>query len=339
MLASGAPAFAALPGAAPAPATPTSARISGDVKSGAWQRNVARTVNVLKTGAFVGHATRPSTGLGENQIRSIQLPGSEEQVGALVKPAGGEARHALYDAQNSLYQGSPYGKGFQREVAASLVDQAWSLGFVPPTAHRVLEAPGRAPENASVQLMVSGALVSNSPQRNPALQLNRAAAEKLRAFDYVMGNRDRTAGNLFLYEKNGEYHPIAIDNGLSLPERPMYDDVFVTPLGLTKDQTGPLLGETVAFLRGIDAQKTARALHRSGVSRAAAQHALRRLEHVKTTPSILEFQAGDVATAQGGVAGTIKNLALEGSRADQRLSPAALQKIDQLLDDVYGVAR
>src|SRR5262249_42644422 len=151
----------------------------------------------------------------------------------------------------------------------------------------------------SVQLGVKKAKTVASLSDNETRQLNRHDAEKLRFFDYVIGNRDRHNENLLVYVEHGEYRPVAVDHVLTLPEGPMASDRFRWPTGLTKDQTGALLTETKLYILSIEPRVVAKTLADAGVSRTATTHALRRLARVqgeihRGDPSILELRPSDI---------------------------------------------
>ena len=74
----------------------------------------------------------------------------------------------------------------------------------------------------SLQLFVEGA--SSAKSRTAGVTLERAAAEKLRVFDFVIGNADRGPANLMVRDKRGKLRdqkrgkklPVGIDHGLNV---------------------------------------------------------------------------------------------------------------------------
>jgi hypothetical protein len=244
---------------------------------------------------------------------------------------------------DAMHRGVPMGEQFIREAAVSRAADVLDVPFVPPTTTRVIQG-----ERKSIQVIVSGAMEQTELAPNTRTQLNRAAAEKLRVFDYIIGNSDRK-GNLLLYEQNGEFFPVAHDNGVTLPEGPMpaKNPEFAWPMALTRTHSGRLLPETSAWIGSIDDRKVAQlaqAFAKAGLGPEATTHALRRLERVRAefrangTCSFLELPSEEKIAQVAGAPHELNNLidmARAGSSYEQGLRPEALRRIDHVVRAAY----
>ncbi|MEO9195413.1 MAG: hypothetical protein ABI445_17315 [Polyangia bacterium] len=245
------------------------------------------------------------------------------------KPVGGEhATIEAYPAGSGFEGTSPYPLKtlFRNEVRASMLAESLGLHFlVPPTVERTLEG-----ERGSMQLFVEHA--DDATTRPAERPLDRPAAEKLRVFDYLIGNADRSAANLMTRTMEGRYVPVGIDHGLSFPvgttlglrERPM-------PAGLVAGHVGPLLAETRDFIGAIDSHAVARTLLVSGAVDRQVAHVLRRLEHLKRDPSFLEI-------ARDGREGTdemLKRVADAASSRSQELPADVTERINAIIAESH----
>ena len=144
-------------------------------------------------------------------------------VAAAVKPAEGE--YSL-DVREGIASGTQY----QREVAASVIDEAMGLNLVPKTVVRDCEDLGvdiGFTGKASVQTWIEGAVTPSEaselldiPVREVLSQLEESLQEKLALFDVMLWNTDRHSGNL-LVKLSGDGIDSSvlhlIDHGLTLP--------------------------------------------------------------------------------------------------------------------------
>jgi len=144
-------------------------------------------------------------------------------VAAVVKPAEGEFP---LDMREGIASGTQY----QREVAASVIDEAMGLNLVPKTVVRDCEDLGvdiGFTGKASVQTWIEGAVTPSEaselldiPVREVLSQLEESLQEKLALFDVMLWNTDRHSGNL-LVKLSGDGIDSSvlhlIDHGLTLP--------------------------------------------------------------------------------------------------------------------------
>ena len=314
-----------------APSVPSVPAGAVPASSTAWTSAQAQMRYVLKTGAIVGDKqANAAKGVNASSFVTIQRPDGKGTVVAIVKGSTtGMGAIQRLDGKGA-FTAVPSNGQYVREAAVSHLAERMHVGFVPPTTRRVIDG-----EPSSVQLVVGGgALPQSKVGAYNAVQMNRADAEKLRVFDYVIGNRDRHNNNVLVYLRGSEYHPVAIDNGLSLPEGPMSPDRFSWPTGLTREQSGPLLPQTKAFIASIDIKQVAKSLARSGVSREATLHTLRRIERLKMDPSFLELDPNQQVTST--TATNLTKVAVTGSAADQGLPPETLKRIDAVVAESHG---
>jgi len=144
-------------------------------------------------------------------------------VATAVKPAEGEF-------PSDMRKGIASGTQYQREVAASVIDEAMGLNLVPKTVVRDCEDLGvdiGFTGKASVQTWIEGAVTPfeasellDIPVREVLSQLEESLQEKLALFDVMLWNTDRHSGNL-LVKLSGDGIDSSvlhlIDHGLTLP--------------------------------------------------------------------------------------------------------------------------
>lgn len=241
------------------------------------------------------------------------------------KPASGEKATIEAYAPGSPFAGaSPYPlKGlFKNEVRAAKLAAALGLSFlVPPTVERVVDG-----QRGSLQLFVEGAVGAASAGG----ALDRVSAEKLRAFDYLVGNADRTAPNVMIRVQAGRKLPIAIDNGLSFPhgttlglrERPF-------PTALLDSHVGPLSKETHAFIAAIAPALVARLLLHNGAEPRQVAHVLRRLRHLQRDPSFLELRQPGLPAAEE----MLRRVAEAADSRTQGLSTDEIEAVNEVIAD------
>lgn len=226
---------------------------------------------------------------GSNGGRIVTLSFRGRTKG-IFKPASAEGPGRVW-----LLGRVKVGTYYKRDVAAYRLSEAIGLGMVPPTVERQLQG-----KVGSLQLWVdeARALADFTPTRGGP-QFERGAAERVRAFDFIMGNADRKAANMLVTvdESSGttRYVPVPIDHGSSLPVTGRFE--FRWPIEWIQTHDGPVLDETREFLRAIDPAAVAEALGGAGIERKAVLRAVYRLERLKRGPDFLAL--GDA----GGLAG------------------------------------
>ncbi len=207
-----------------------------------------------------------------SSIVTLHLPrGMLRKV--IFKPKSGEK-----DAGHGIAVGTFY----RREIAVSQLDEALSLNLVPTT----VELTGKQGIGSAQLFSDRSTLATRVDPKK--ISLDRVSAEKLRAFDYLIGNSDRSWRNLMVKKSRGVYLPVAIDNGYTLPTA--VPARFLWPHSLLRGQVGPLTSEAKQFIAAIDPQRVARVLIEAGIERKAVVQVLRRLAHLQTDPSFLEIR-------------------------------------------------
>jgi hypothetical protein len=280
-----------------------------------------RTRIAMREGAVVNQTWLGDKQVGMHPARIVTFAHQGTTVRAIVK---GELPEA------------GYGLTYMREAAASHLAESLGHGLeaiVPPTTRRVVDG-----QPSSVQEIAEGAKSFYELEQSgkPLPSLNLALMEKLRVFDYVIGNKDRHGKNLLVrWDEHGQAVPVAIDNGLSLPEGAVPDEHFAWPT-LLAPHSGALSAETKAFIRGIDSKGVAQVLKQSGISREATLHTLRRVERVKKDSTFLELQPADINAQGEFMSAELKGPAVLGKHTFQQLSKEELEKVDGIVSDVYG---
>jgi hypothetical protein len=249
--------------------------------SSAWagpgrQRQILNAA-ALRSGEIIGRSSNAQAGAHKSEILLLRRGRVERR--AIFKPSAGEKPTLL-----AKLAGIPAGTHAVREVATSNLASHLRLPFVPRTVGREIEGL-----HGSVQLFVPDA-VRSVDAWEPGRALVRRDAEKLRVFDYLTGNSDRTVRNLMVRRRSGDHVPVAIDNGNAFPRGPIPQ--FQWPTAWILPHKGPLLTQTRAFIAEIDPAEVARVLAGSGLEQDATVHVLRRLARLKRDPSFLEVPKG-----------------------------------------------
>jgi phosphoinositide 3-/4-kinase-like protein len=327
------PKFIALqPGALPARvATPTVPWPS----TPAVLRKAFREGQIREERAFPAHDV-----IGTHEVSQVKILWGQKEVVGIKKGPNWEP-----PSWNGTRQVA-HGPGYVREVLVPRLAEDMGHGLetvFPPTEKRHLN--GR---DYSIQLVVPNGktLFDYLRTKEEIPQLDRVTAEKLRVFDYVIGNSDRHGKNLLVFKDNeggGKIvaHPIGIDNGLSIPEGSVpyplnYDHPeFRWPTLFVKGQTGPLRQETKDFIGSIDPEAVAKRLNASDVNREAAVHTLRRIQQLKQDPSFLELRNEDFNSDGVNGAANLPRVAVMAVKERQNLDDAALKNIDQIVDKFY----
>jgi hypothetical protein len=235
------------------------------------------------------------------------------------KPMAGVFK--MVKGERSLRTDVPVGTEPIREVAVSRLDETLGLHMVPTSVLRAVDN-----EVGSVQLFAADAKVSTSMTPSATVQLNRAAAEKMRAFDYITGNADRHTGNLMVRQQGNDYLPVAIDNGLALPEG--VNTMFRWPDAWVSSHTGPLLPETTQWIKSCDPKTVAKSLGDSGIDKLAMTHVLRRLARLQKDPTFMEI---GTPTGSANSSAMVSKMAEIAKKDTQDLTPAELSAIDEIV--------
>jgi len=270
-------------------------------------------------------ATVERAGADRDWLRSARVAGSVDNAShgkndstvVLLRGAEGLTRKALFKpraGEHLVFGDVAPGTYYRREVAASDLASVLGLSFVPPTVVRTVD--GR---KGSAMEWVDGAIRADTAGSD--WKIDRLEGERLRVFDYLIGNGDRHAKNLLMTRDAAEtVHPVAIDHGLAFPLGVMFR--WNLPARVFGEAAGPLLPETLAFVAGIDPSAVAAVLARNGVEPFAAAFTLRRLARLQADPSFLQLERNDQ------VAGV-------GAEPEQGLSRAQLAHIDRQIEAAY----
>lgn len=207
---------------------------------------------------------------GTSGTYRVTLKGeSGRRLHAVWKPASEEAALRAHIAPGTAYK---------REAAAFAV--AADLGvadLVPPTVARDLK-PGVGP--GAMQVFVQGA------KADGYAKLDRGAAERMRVFDFVIGNTDRHDENYLIAAGNPDGKPILIDHGFAFSNG--RTERFIQPWRAIKLHRGPLRDETLAIIERMDVEGLATKLHAAGLEKDAVRRTVRRAAVLKRRPTLLE---------------------------------------------------
>lgn len=236
-----------------------------------WRRANARGLGELEQRSIV---STKALGGGVNQTFVATL---DDQTKAVWKPVTGE--------DPGLRSNIKAGSYYKREAAAAKVAEQLGVSDLMPATVEHAQASGRG----SLQAFANGAraLGSNVPA------FDRDSSERMRVFDFVVGNTDRHQGNVLQLGRRVS-RPVLIDHGLCFPSGP--PDRFIQPWTHIDRTTGPLLPSTLEQVKKIDLQHLAKTLLDSGIDEAAVKHTLYRAQLIKLRPALLE-----VPSTGGGV--------------------------------------
>ncbi len=158
----------------------------------------------------------------------------------------------------------------EREQAASIVAEQLGVRDLMPVA-TVREVDGK---RGSVQAFAEGTT------EFPTGPVNAEAMQRMRVYDFIVGNRDRHQKNVVW--RGGT--PVLIDHGLSFPSGP--PDRFIQPVSrvMWELPAGPISQEIVEFVHRIDEHGLAASLHAAGIDAKAITHTLYRLRVLKANP-------------------------------------------------------
>jgi hypothetical protein len=112
---------------------------------------------------------------------------------------------------------------------------------------------------------------------------------------------------------------------------------FSWPTALVEGQTGALLPETKAFIKSVDPAMVAGQLKQESIGREGAIHTLRRIERLKQDEAAtVELQPADINSNGEYRAANAERIGRAITSSDQGLSAAQHQKLNQIVDAVYG---
>lgn len=251
--------------------------------------------------APVGHGAPPAVhasgpgGLAHAQIKSLRQLGDEDGGGmnssfvatlgdgskAVWKPASGESRGMFGPLRSNIDAGTYY----KRETAAyKLAEHMGMKDMVPETATVM-----HGGQTGSLQRWHQGAqLLRMEGEPNGSLpgghRFGHEDSERMRVFDYVIGNSDRHAGNVLADSSSGSPRPILIDHGLAFPKGS--PDQFIQPTEAIHESSD-LHPNTRKMIDGLDIHGIARTLHESGIEPEAVRHTLIRVKALQGYPEML----------------------------------------------------
>jgi hypothetical protein len=221
--------------------------------------------DILRDGAVL---ERRALGGGVNATEVVTVQHGPYIEDAVWKPVGGEAQ--------GLRSNIPHGTYYKREAAASeIADQLGVRDLLPRTVARKIDG-----QSGSIQMWAREAQPSFSGD------LDHEAVERMRVFDFIVGNTDRHDGNVLWQRGPKGARPVMIDHGLCFPKgRP---DRFIQPWDTTQSQR-KLAKSTIKLIQGIDGEKLAKTLLDNDIEPEAVRHTLYRLSRLQNNPRIVEF--------------------------------------------------
>jgi hypothetical protein len=177
------------------------------------------------------------------------------------------------------------GKGTDRGSMGVYNDHGPFGASKPGESNEVSEAR-TAGVKGSMHAWVPGKTVS---EMWGAPDFDRDAAERARAFDYIVGSSDRHGKNMVVNERDGKQYPALIDNGLSFPTSGLPDRHIQPSATLKWDG---LLDSTKTMIKNIEPKTVAKVLKQSGLDRPAAKLTLQRLHHLQSNPTHIATRGG-----------------------------------------------
>jgi len=254
-------------------------------------RHANKTADTLANGKVVKQS---NLGGGANGTFIVEIEGTDgKRAKGVWKPVTGEAA----GLRRSISKGTYY----KREAAASNVADMLGVGdMLPPTVVRQHKGVW-----GSVQGFAEGAMPG--ADFNRGMKYDKAMDERMRVFDYIIGNTDRHGSNVM--HREGESPraalPVLIDHGLCFPKN-LQGERFIQP-GRHHAQPGkvtPLDPAVVKHLQGVDPHQLAQKLHESGIEPEAIRPTLERLAYLKSNPAALAAEPSDTMhtsySASGG---------------------------------------
>jgi len=192
------------------------------------------------------------------------LNNSQGMKSAVFKPAGEEGVHlAGYSGGGDIKPGCNSGEGYLKEVAAYLLDQKEGFHGVPPTTlakciHSNFDNNG-VPEKkiGSLQQFITSECTAEDMGWS---KFSVPDVHKIGLLDCRIFNMDRHLGNILVTEKDGEYHLVPIDHGLSLPNSLVGAPATFEWLQFPQCKQ-PFDKEAVDFVCNIDAERDVQMLN------------------------------------------------------------------------------
>ncbi len=262
---------------------------------------------------------------GVNVTEVIELEHDGRKVKAVWKPKSGETNLDPDDPDASpLFSNVDPGTYYRRERVAKQVAPLFGVDdMIPDTQIREVDGElGMVQEFRAVK-------PADAP--NP----DRATIEKVRLFDYVIGNQDRHDGNVLF---DGD-KPVLIDHGLSWPKSEGLRS-FKQPWHMNRGvlDTRDLLPETVDLIKKIDDRELARIAKAGGIERDAVKAALVRLADLRRDPNRLAVPPPPPhLKIKGWMENLVTLMDMEIRSADAwtNISPDEMGAIGTLLDEVF----
>jgi len=202
-----------------------------------------------------------------NEAIKMYIVGADgKEQKALFKPLAGEA--PIYKEIKNL---------FTREVAVSRAAPLFDVKG-PPVVFRQVDG-----QMGSCQKWDHDVMPSDEMLRQRGVAIDRASVEKLRVMDIVLGNTDRHGGNVMWRVEGKKAVAVPIDNGYSIPDKPVSHQWFgqVLDYGNTSGWGGKPLPETMKMLNGIKEKQLSAVLLSAGIPPNCVEQSLLRLRALK----------------------------------------------------------
>jgi SPP1 gp7 family putative phage head morphogenesis protein len=236
-----------------------------------------RVIKVMKEGEFTD-LLYLGGGANDSRLASLKIPNSNTTVQGVWKPARGEER---------LRPNIKAGTYYKREAAAYNVSRHFGVDdMVPRTVvrHEYRHDGKTKRESGSLQEYIR----TGGEKRGSFREISLEDVQKVRVFDFVMGNSDRHGGNMLVQKTpSGRHKPILIDNGLALPNGTPSRTVFPREFIGRRGATGDLMDSVVERVRNIDMKEFAQDLFDSDIEKKAIENALYRLVTAREKPELL----------------------------------------------------
>ena len=308
------------------PQLPHPNRGVGDLRAASWRRAVE---HLLSTGTKVDDQKNAVASANATRVVTLRMPNGRT-LRAIWKPVSGETATIENYPRGSPFAGDapyPLKTLFQNEIRSAALAGAIGLHFlVPPTVERTIDG-----QRGSLQLFAEGA--TSAVTRSLGETLDRASAEKLRVFDYLVGNADRMAGNILVRSLKGKRVPVGIDGALSFPRGTTLGlDVRPFPTEWIEGHTGPLLASTMGFIRSVDPHTVARILVEHGAEDRQIAHTLLRLARLKRDSSFLPVKA----EGRAGMDEMLRSVRAAAESREQGLPTEQLEAIKKLIARARG---
>lgn len=219
-------------------------------------------------------ATRKRLTGAESGANASEQVSFQDGTKAIWKTAEGETR-----LRSNVEPGTYY----KREIAAKQVARLMGVDdLVPSTVERTLDG-----KVGSLQRWVDNGKRLMARDRGIFSQED---SERVRVFDFVIGNSDRHVGNILKQGRGGSMRPVLIDHGLSFPNgRPLR---FIQPTVAFHQTPGQLLERTRKQIADLDLEKLGTILKQNGIDDVAIEHTLLRARYLQLNPQALAVPEG-----------------------------------------------